>query len=226
MPTPITAVAFDMIQTVFSLEPLRKKLTDVGLTAQALETWFAHTLLDGFALAVTGSYQPLLEVARGTLEGLLVKHGLPTADSTLKQILSGFSELSAERDAGSAMQRLRNSGVRVLALTNGSSGNTERLLKNSGLDAYVEKIVSIDDAKAWKPRAEVYLHAARVAGCPPERMALVAAHAWDCHGAAHAGLRTAWVSRIERLFNPALGRPDIQGDTLIAVSDRLLEMNA
>lgn len=224
MPTSITAVAFDMIQTVFSLEPLRKKLIDLGLPAHALEMWFAHTLRDGFALAVTGSYRPLLDVARGTLEGLLIKRGLPTAVST--DVLSGFSELSAEPDAGSAMQRLRNNGVRVLALTNGSSRNTETLLNNSGLDAYVEDIVSIDDVKAWKPRAEVYQQAAHVAGCAPERLALVAAHAWDCRGAAHAGLRTAWVSRIERLFNPALGRPDVQGDSLSSVCNGLLKLGS
>src|SRR4051794_41553236 len=104
------AVAFDMIQTVFSLEPLRGRLVSQGLPGTALEVWFARTLRDGFALATTGVYQPMLEVARGTLEGLLREHDRPAGPAQTEPVLAGFAELPAHPDAAPAMRRLHEAG--------------------------------------------------------------------------------------------------------------------
>ena len=50
MPTKPEVVAFDMIETVFSLEIMRERLVSLGLPASALEAWFAAGLRDAFAL--------------------------------------------------------------------------------------------------------------------------------------------------------------------------------
>ncbi|WP_181791880.1 HAD hydrolase-like protein, partial [Streptomyces phytophilus] len=42
---------------------------------------------------------------------------------------------------------------------------------------------------------EVYRLAAEAADCPPERVLMVAAHAWDLRAARENGLRTAYVPR-------------------------------
>ncbi|WP_035697469.1 HAD-IA family hydrolase, partial [Glycomyces tenuis] len=42
---------------------------------------------------------------------------------------------------------------------------------------------------------EVYRLAVDTAGCPPERVLMVAAHAWDLRGAQAGGMRTAYVER-------------------------------
>lgn len=217
-----TAVAFDVIGTLFSLEPLRERLTGVGLRSNTLELWYARTLRDGFALAASGMFRPFLDVARGTLAGLLAVHDRAAGDSEVETVANCFSALPAYPDVGPAMKALRENEVRVLALTNGSMKNTQTLLKEAGLDAQVEQVVSIDEIKAWKPLPAGYQYAARVAGCDVGRSALVAAHAWDCQGAARAGLVTGWVRRTERCFNPALGRPDVEGDSLEAVCGGLL----
>ena len=54
MPTRPQAVAFDVMGTLFPLDPLREPLVGLGLPPQALEIWFARTLRDGFALAAAG----------------------------------------------------------------------------------------------------------------------------------------------------------------------------
>ena len=50
-------------------------------------------------------------------------------------------------------------------------------------------------AAAWKPVRTSYEHAAATCEADPADMVLVAVHPWDIHGAARAGLRTAWVNR-------------------------------
>ncbi len=98
-------------------------------------------------------------------------------------------------------------GARILALTNGSSDTTRAALRKAGLEHHVEQVLSIEDVKRWKPRREVYLHAAQVAGVRPGRPALWPRHAWDVHGAKRAGLIAGWVRRQEGRFSRPWSRP-------------------
>jgi 2-haloacid dehalogenase len=223
-PARPTAVAFDVIGTLFPLDPLREPLVALGLPPHALEIWFARTLRDGFALAASGSFRPFDVVATGTLEGLLAEHGRPPDPAGVSGVLSRLSNLPARPDAGAAMVRLRGRGIRVLALTNGSREKTGALLKGSGLGDFVERTVSIDDVKAWKPRAGVYRRAAEEVAVELADLGLIAAHAWDCHGARRAGLVTGWVSHPEALYSPAFEGPDVRGETLSDVAEAILRL--
>lgn len=219
------AIAFDMLETVFGFGPLRRRLAEVGLSETSLELWYARTLRDGITLAVTGVMQPFRSVAEATLRGLLAESGLADVERRATTVLEAFSSLPAQPGAEDAMSLVRNAGVKTLALTNGSPDNTQTLLEKSGLDRYVERVVSIEEAGFWKPRAETYRYAAQVAGVVPQRLALVAVHDWDCHGAKRAGLSTAWISSPERKFNPVFDPPDIAADSLPAACEELLRLS-
>lgn len=219
-----SVVAFDVVETLFSLEPLRARWCALGLPAEALELWFARLLRNAFALEASGTFQTFGEVARATLEVLLAEHGLVAAAPALGEALAGFGELPAHADGAPALQLLHAAGVRLVALTNGEADNTRRLLGRAGLDRWIERVISIDEVRRWKPAREVYLHAARVMGVAPGALALVAAHAWDIHGAGRAGLVTGWVSRLERRFSAAMTPPDVVGATLVEVSRGLLAL--
>lgn len=120
------------------------------------------------------------------------------------------------------MIRAHAAGVRMVTLTNGAAAMTERLLARAGLDRYIERALSIDDVGAWKPSAAVYRYAAEACGVRPEQLALVAAHAWDTHGAQGAGLMTGWVSRLEGRPSPVFDPPLVTAADLAAVVERLL----
>lgn len=217
-------VAFDVVETLFSLEPLRAHLEVLGLTGAALEIWFARLLRNAFALEASGVYKPFGEVARATLEVLLVENQSAADASALDQALAGFAELPAYADVAPAFQLLHEAGVRIVTLTNGGADTTRRLLERAHLDHLVERVISIDEVRRWKPAREVYLHAAAVVSVAPGELALVAAHAWDVNGASRAGLVTGWVSRLEKKFLPVMTPPDVAGDTLNEVSQRLLAL--
>lgn len=157
---------------------------------------------------------------------MAAERGLASARPVAEKIIQGMSELPAHPDVRPAFQGLRDAGIRIMALTNGSVQTTQHLLRQAGQETFVERIVSIEEVRHWKPRAEVYLHAASVAGVPPARMCLVAAHAWDILGANHAGLLTAWVARKEKIFHSAMGAPDVAGDTLTDVVATVLALPA
>lgn len=220
------AVAFDVIETLFSLESLRPRLQALGLKADALDLWFAQMLRDAFALAATNTYKPFKDVAAGSLEVMLVNHGLRSDASRIETVLQGFAELSTHPDVAIAFARIHDVGIRIVTLTNGSAKNTRALLEKAGLAGIVEQVLSIEEVKAWKPRRQVYLHAAEALALKPEEMALVAAHAWDCHGAKQAGLLAGWVERQDKRFQPAFQPPDVTGNTVLQVCERLLALPA
>lgn len=140
--------------------------------------------------------------------------------------MAGFAELPVHPDVAPAVSQLQRGGMRVIALTNGSAENTSKLLSRAGLASSIERVVSIDEIRSWKPHRDVYLHAARVCAVPPERLALVAAHAWDVHGAKQAGLCAGWVKRQDKLYHPTMSPPDVQGDSMQQVASALLDLPA
>lgn len=60
-----------------------------------------------------------------------------------------------------------------------------------------------------------------VCGVQPAELALVAAHAWDIHGANRAGLVTGWVTRDDGSFPSVMETADVQGRTLTEVATSL-----
>ncbi|KNE81265.1 HAD family hydrolase [Streptomyces fradiae] len=105
----------------------------------------------------------------------------------------------------------------VLGLTHASRASLLRLNAHAGLRWH--QALSAEDARAYKPAPEVYQLALDAAGCPPDRVLMVAAHAWDLRGAQAVGMRTAYVRR-------PVGDPPRSSDTFDWRSDGLEELAA
>lgn len=223
MPVRPRAVAFDVVETLFSLEAVRERLVGLGAPANTLELWFARTLRDAFAITAAGGYVPFRDAASAALSAVLDGSA---HEADIESVLGAMSELDPHPDAEPALSRLREAGVAIFTLTNGGAENTEKLLARAELDRYVDGVVSIEDVKVWKPARAPYLHAAEVAGVAPRELALVAVHAWDVHGAKRAGLTTGWAARLEGTFPAIFEAPDVRGDHLVEVVDGLLCLGA
>jgi len=174
-------VVLDVNETLSDLEPLRQRFADVGAPEHLLDTWFAGTLRDGFALAASGSARPFPEVGAAVLTGLLTRVdglALPVQDA-VADVLEGVQELQVHPDVPSGLRVLADAGVRVVTLTNGSLPQSATLLERAGVDGLVERRLSVDDAGRWKPHPDAYRYAADFCGVALERCAMVAVHPWD-----------------------------------------------
>jgi 2-haloacid dehalogenase len=211
-------VAFDVNETLLDLAPVQAALVEHGQPADLLATAFARTLLTGFAAATVGSWCPFRAAFEASLAQLT---GLSAADCS--SVADAFLELSPHPDVEPALRRLTEAGVRVVTLTHGSPGVAEAGLARGGLTPLVERCLTAESIRAWKPNREAYLWAAGVCDVAPDRMALVAAHSWDVLGAQCAGLTGAFTSaRAERVYAAVFDPPHVQGGTLVEVVDALL----
>ncbi|MFF1718094.1 haloacid dehalogenase type II [Streptomyces sviceus] len=92
----------------------------------------------------------------------------------------------------------------VLGLSNAAQTALLRLNTHAGLRWH--QALSAETVRAYKPAPEVYQLALDTAGCAPDRVLMVAAHAWDLRGAQAKGMRTAYVHR-------PVGDPPMSRDT-------------
>lgn len=221
MPFRPRVVAFDVVQTLMSLEPLRPRFTDIGLPADAVEHWFDRLLRDGMALTLAGDYAPFRAVAAGALRAVA---GRELDGDAVDHVLAGFAELPAQPDAEPAMRLLADAGISQVCLSNGAARTTLDFLERVGLRQYIDRVISVEEVRRWKPSALVYAHALRCLGRPADEVALVAVHAFDCHGARRVGMTTGWASRLEGRFPDVFERPDISGADLVEVVQGLIAM--
>jgi 2-haloacid dehalogenase len=133
--------------------------------------------------------------------------------------------LPAFDDAAPALQSLSDAGLIVGCLTVGSPDNTRRFLDNAGLAEFVDYVITAREAGVWKPHPKIYRFAAEQMHIPIERMALVAVHAWDCHGAKRAGALAGWCARLEYKPGDVFLPADVVGESLVEVADKLLTMD-
>jgi 2-haloacid dehalogenase len=213
------AVVFDVMGTLFDLEPLRGRLEDAGAPGSALETWFARLLHGAAALTLAGTFEPFPALAATTLRSLLAQHDVDADHAD--EILAGLSELEPFPETAEALSRLVEGGCELLALTNGTADNTRTLLERSGLDRFVGRIATTADVEAYKPDARPYHHALAQLDVRPAEATMVAAHAWDVVGARAVGMETVWISRLERRW-PLPVEPAPAAADLVAAAELVL----
>lgn len=122
---------------------------------------------------------------------------------TVERLATAGRRLPAWGDSVAGLERLGRR-LPVLGLSNAGHATLLRLNAYAGLRWH--QVLSGESALAYKPAPEVYRLALDIAGCPPERVLMVAAHAWDLRGAQASGMRTAYVRR-------PVGDPPTDADT-------------
>ncbi len=218
------AVALDVIGTLFAIAPLEEKLRAAGLPPGSLRIWFPRVLRDGFALEISGEFQNFQTVALGALDSLLEEQGIASDREKSEAVIEAFATLPVHPDVPEGLRRLREAGLSVAALTNGSKETTEKMFRHAGLSASIDRAISIDEVKHWKPHVAVYRYAAGQLGLEPAQFAMIAAHDWDVDGASKAGLVTGYLARKQPFPSPAMRRPDVSGSTLGEVVAGLLAL--
>jgi 2-haloacid dehalogenase len=214
-------IIFDVNETLSDMSGLAERFAELGLPHQVASVWFAGVLRDGFALTVTGANPDFAEVASEALRGLLEGHGVPDVEAGVERIMDAFMALPPHPDVVEGVQLLSDSGVRLVTLSNGSTAVAEGLLQRSGIHDRFERLLSVQDASAWKPASAAYRHALDVCDAEEHNSMLVAVHPWDVHGAQRAGLRTAFINRAGLLYPQFFAQPDVQAESLIELAHAL-----
>jgi 2-haloacid dehalogenase len=122
-----------------------------------------------------------------------------------------------------ALERLKQSGFRMVTLTNNPPAVVQAQLQNAGLAEFFEQMISVEAVRRFKPAAEVYQMAAQQLGVSVGECWLIAAHDWDVYGALRAGAHGAFIARPGMVLNGLMPQPEIVGVDLGGVADSLIK---
>jgi 2-haloacid dehalogenase len=213
-------ILFDVNETLSDLSPMGDRFASMGLPEHLAGTWFAALLRDGFALTAAGSNPSFAEVGRGVLRSLLTGR-VDEVEPASEHIMAGFGQLPVHPDVVAGVRALRALDIPLVTLSNGATSVAQGLCERHGLLDAFDRLLSVQDAPAWKPAPEAYGYALDLCGVAAPAAMLVAVHPWDIHGADLAGMATAWLDRNGAAYPAHFARPDLRVGSLVDLAPAL-----
>ena len=225
MATP-PVLAFDVNETLLDLSPLDPLFERAFGAAGQRRQWFAQMLQLAFVGGLTGRYVDFSEAQAAALTMLARRTQIELPDGFGAEVADTMRRLPPHPEVGGALDRLREAGFRLVALTNSTVEVERDQLANAGLADRFEAAMSGDEVRSLKPAPAAYRLVAERCAVRLDEVRLVAAHAWDVSGALAAGCAAAFVARPGMVPSPLGPQPDVVGADLGEVADRLLELRA
>lgn len=198
-PPAIDVVVFDVLGTMVD-EPAgitRGLLTlapsiDEARAQELLEVWYGH--VDDQQRAIVAGRRPYAsstEIDLDVAARIAAEVGVSDAEA-IRSLAAAGQRLEAWPDVVAGLDAL-SARHPVVGLSNASQAALTRINAYAGLRWH--QVLSAEAAGSYKPDPAVYRLAVANAGCPADRLLMVAAHAWDLRGAQAVGMRTAYVER-------------------------------
>ena len=131
-------------------------------------------------------------IYRQRLEEVLHAHGIARSSAEIDELNRVWHRLRPWPDTVTGLIRLRRRFV-IAPLSNASFAGMVHLAKFAGLPW--DCVITAENAKAYKPRAEAYRTAIELLGLEPREVMMVAAHNYDLRAARAEGMRTAFIPR-------------------------------
>jgi len=193
----IKAFAFDAYGTifdVFSVTALCEQLFP-GRGNALSQLWRAKQLQYSLLRSLMGRHRDFWKLTEDGLVYAAKSLELDVTPDKRKRLLEAYLSLAVFPDVKPGLVALKNKGLHLAILSNGEPKMLEAAVKNGGLSAFLDRILSVEEVAIYKPSPRVY-------NLGPERMKVshaelgfVSSNSWDINGAASAGLTTFWVRR-------------------------------
>jgi 2-haloacid dehalogenase len=195
MASPVRALVFDAYGTLFDPFAVRTCAEELfpGNGAALSQLWRAKQLEYSWLRTLMGRYENFWKITEDAL--VFSCHTLKLSCNELqrKQLMQVYLTLPAFPEVKSALEKLSHLPLSILS--NGTPEMLSPLVAANGMTHYFQNIFSADALQIYKPRPEVYHHAAASLGVRKESIGFVSSNYWDIAGATSFGLRTYWLNR-------------------------------
>lgn len=199
---PITTCIFDAYGTLFDVEAAARNLASQpgqeALAAhwpQIAADWRSKQLHYSWHRAVTGDYVDFWQVTQDGLDWALEAAGLDDAPDLREALLGLYWHLDAFAEVPQMLTDLKARGLATGILSNGSPDMLQGAVEAAGLQALLDKCLSVAEVGIFKPDRRVYDLVGHHFGTRPDAVLFVSSNGWDAAAAAAYGFRTAWVNR-------------------------------
>ncbi len=199
----ITTCIFDAYGTLFDVdaaarqvasEPGQSQLAAVWGTLSA--DWRRKQLEYSWLRAIGGRHIPFWQVTQDSLDWAMENNGL--ADNALRaKLLSVYKELPAYPEVPKMLSALKEKGMNIAILSNGSPDMLVNAVRFAGIGEYLDDVLSVEEVEIFKPHNLVYDMVWDRFDVPQTEVLFASANGWDAAGAAGYGFATVWVNRAD-----------------------------
>jgi 2-haloacid dehalogenase len=195
---PIKGLIFDAYGTLYDVHSVQAKteelcpgegdlITQIWRLKQLEYTWLQTSLQD---------YRDFTYLTHASLEFALRAAGIEPNEGIVKPLLEKYLDLDPYPEVKEALGALqRRGGLKLAILSNGSTAMLTALVKNSGLDAFLDATISVDGARKFKPHPDCYALVEKTHGLRKDEVMFVSSNSFDVAGAKHFGFEVAWIKR-------------------------------
>jgi len=214
----IRAIAFDAFAVFDHRAITAAVVATVGERGAALTgAWLGRIFTLSWLETAAGRYSGFAALADVALAQSAAPLGIDMRPTQRRDIAAVFEALPAWPDAGTVFEALRSAGVRLAFLSNLGDTVLAANMRRNHLDSLMERPLSTDRVRAFKPSPRAYAMGTHHFALPPEEIGFAAFGGWDALGAKWFGYPTAWINR-QNAAAEALGpEPNITGRDLSAV---------
>jgi len=195
-PVTPTTVVFDAYGTLYDVQSVAS-VTDQafpGYGDMITQIWRMKQLEYTWLRSMMRRYEDFSVVTRQSLIYTLRSLGLRYEEALFDRIMDKYVHLECYSDTLSTLVALK--GRRLAVLSNGAPDMLNTLVRNTGLSRYLDKTISVDSKKTFKPDPEAYTLIESELGARPADVLFVSSNPWDAIGAKASGLRVAWIERV------------------------------
>jgi len=192
----IKAVVFDAYGTLYDIQSVAD-ITDKkfpGYGELITQIWRIKQLEYTWLRSLMRRYADFSVITRESLAYTLKILGLAHDVGVFEEIMDKYVHLDLYPDARPALLALKDYKRGILS--NGSTDMLTRLVRNTGLDTILDKTISIDANKIFKPSPDAYSLIESRLGVAPSEILFVSSNPWDAIGAKSVGLKVAWIERV------------------------------
>lgn len=213
--TGIKACVFDAYGTLFDVHSaVGKHRQRISAKADQLSMlWRTKQLEYTWLRSLMGAYVDFWQVTQDGLDYAMATCEID--DTGLRtDLMNAYLELDCYPEVKDTLAALKQRGLKTAILSNGSPRMLAAAVASSGIGEYLDGTFSVDDVGIYKPDARVYQLACERLKVKPTEISFQSSNAWDAAGAAHCGMKVAWVNRFGQTRERLPGEPSVELKTL------------
>jgi 2-haloacid dehalogenase len=202
---PIKGLIFDAYGTLYDVHSVHAKTEELcpGKGDLITQIWRLKQLEYTWLQTALQGYRDFGFITDASLAFALRAAGVEPDESITRSLLDKYCDLDPFPEAKDALGALKRRGDCQLAiLSNGSTAMLTALVKNSGLDAFLDATISVDGARKFKPHPECYALVEERLGLKNDEVLFVSSNGFDVAGAKHFGFKVAWIRRAAAAVPP------------------------
>ncbi len=199
---PVKACVFDVYGTLINLEAGIQQYADMidsyDKANAIIRMWRTKQLEYTWLRNIMQHYVSFWQVTKDALDYALTAHDM-NDHSFRDALLTSYVDPECYEEVIPCLEAIKAKKFKTAILSNGSPEMLFAAICDTGMDDYIDSVLSVEEIRLFKPEPLVYQLAVDKLQLPKEDIAYFSSNAWDVAGAASFGLSAIWVNRTRQL---------------------------